>query len=395
MSHTSPQPSLTPRVQGITEDRSSEAESVVEDPLISLQIWTLRRVDYEAYEIPSEIPMVQTFSQSKSRFHQMSSPDLVRIIKRHLLTKSIHKGKFLGLKGPQGRTLDPGTLVADTRYEVEVEYLNDDIDQLLRIIQSKKEQLNQQYVSRMTDVMLNRLSRDLAWTSDAIEGTTIDKAESKMLNLEPEMDIEVYQDLDDDHREYLSHYRVIKDLILPLRDRPNQRLGVDLMKNLHRSLRLSNLKDEEYGQYRTRKVVISGAADPGFTDWNEIPPACESMFEELYTRPFETLIDQAIWLHYTFVQIHPFRDGNGRVSRLLMNAVLVQGGLPLTSIQPGIRDLYFRSLRVVRIYRLRRARALSEGRVLTGLPSEMGLLKRVVAEAVLRSLDIALHGRTI
>ena len=339
--------------------------------------------------------MVQTFSQSKSRFHQMSSSELVRIIKRHLLTKSIHKGKFRGLRGPQGRTLDPRTLVADARYEVEVEYLNDDIDQLLQIIRLKKEQLNQQYVSRMTDVMLNRLSRDLAWTSDAIEGTTIDKAESKVLDLDPQMSQDVYQDLDDDHREYLSHYHVIKDLILPLRERPDQQLGVDLMKDLHQNLRLSNLREEEYGQYRTRKIVIAGAADPGFTDWNEIPRACESMFEELYTRPFSTVIDQAIWLHYTFVQIHPFRDGNGRVGRLLMNAVLVQGGLPLTSIQPGVRDLYFRSLRVVRIYRARRSMALSQGRVLTGLPPEMGLLKRIVSEAVLRSLDMALHGRTL
>lgn len=119
------------------------------------------------------------------------------------------------------------------------------------------------------------------------------------------------------------------------------------------------------------------------------------MFEELYTESFETVIDQAIWLHYTFVQIHPFRDGNGRVGRLLMNAVLVQGGLPLTSIQPGVRDLYFRSLRVVRIYRVRQSMAVSEGRVLTGRPPEMGLLKRIVSEAILRSLDIALHGRII
>jgi fido (protein-threonine AMPylation protein) len=385
MTHAYPQGSPTTGISG----------STIEDPLISLQIWSVRGADYETYEIPSEIPMVQSFSQSRSRFHHMSAEELLRIIKRRLLTTSIHKGKFLGLKGPQGLTLDPRTFVIDVPYEVEIEYLNDDIDQLLRIIQLKKEQLDHQYPSRMTDLMINRLCRDLAWTSDAIEGTTIEKAESKIFDLEPGVDNDAYQDLDDDHREYLSHYHVIKELILPLRERSNQRLDVGLMKELHRNLRLSNLRDDEYGQYRKKKVVIAGAADPGFTVWDQIPNACEKMFEELYTESFETVIDQAIWLHYTFVQIHPFRDGNGRVGRLLMNAVLVQGGLPLTSIQPGIRDLYFRSLRVVRIYRVRRSMAVSEGRVLTGLPPEMGLLKRIVSEAVLRSLDIALHGRTI
>lgn len=369
--------------------------ALIDDPLISLQIWTVRRVDYEAYEIPSEIPMVQTFSQSRSRFHQMSTSELAQIVKRHLLTKSIHKGRFLGLRGSQGLTLDPTTFTTSVPYEVQIEYLNDDIDQLLRIIQIKKQEFNRQYPVRMTDAMTNRLCRDLAWTSDAIEGTTIDKAESKIFDIDPGINNDVYQDLDDDHREYLSHYHVIRELIMPLRAKPHQRLDVHLMKELHRNLRLSSLRDDEYGQYRKKKVVIAGAPDPGFTVWDEIPNACEKMFEDLYTAPFETPIDQAIWLHYTFVQIHPFRDGNGRVGRLLMNAVLVQGGLPLSSIQPGVRDLYFRSLRVVKIYRARRSTALLEGRICTGLPPEMGLLKRIVSEAVHRSLDIALHGRTL
>lgn len=33
-------------------------------------------------------------------------------------------------------------------------------------------------------------------------------------------------------------------------------------------------------------------------------------------------------LHYNFVRIHPFDDGNGRLSRLLMNYILFKHGLP-------------------------------------------------------------------
>lgn len=36
----------------------------------------------------------------------------------------------------------------------------------------------------------------------------------------------------------------------------------------------------------------------------------------------------AVWLHARVVQIHPFEDGNGRTSRLLLNTVLVRLGLP-------------------------------------------------------------------
>lgn len=36
----------------------------------------------------------------------------------------------------------------------------------------------------------------------------------------------------------------------------------------------------------------------------------------------------AVWLHAKVIQIHPFEDGNGRTSRILLNVVLVRLGLP-------------------------------------------------------------------
>ncbi len=36
----------------------------------------------------------------------------------------------------------------------------------------------------------------------------------------------------------------------------------------------------------------------------------------------------AVWVHAKVVQVHPFEDGNGRTSRLLLDAILVRLGLP-------------------------------------------------------------------
>ena len=36
---------------------------------------------------------------------------------------------------------------------------------------------------------------------------------------------------------------------------------------------------------------------------------------------------QAAWLHHRFAQIHPFRDGNGRIARAIASLVLIKGGL--------------------------------------------------------------------
>lgn len=57
----------------------------------------------------------------------------------------------------------------------------------------------------------------------------------------------------------------------------------------------------------------------------------------------------AVWAHAEVVRIHPFLDGNGRTSRVLMNAVLVGLGLPPIAVEAVKQEynealnLYFRS----------------------------------------------------
>jgi Fic family protein len=55
----------------------------------------------------------------------------------------------------------------------------------------------------------------------------------------------------------------------------------------------------------------------------------------------------AAWAHFRLVSIHPFIDGNGRTSRLLMNMTLVRFGYPIINIQPDVecRVTYMETLR--------------------------------------------------
>ena len=48
-----------------------------------------------------------------------------------------------------------------------------------------------------------------------------------------------------------------------------------------------------------------------------------------------------LWL---FGYIHPYADGNGRMARFLMNAMLASGGYPWTVIRTGDRSRYLAAL---------------------------------------------------
>ena len=53
---------------------------------------------------------------------------------------------------------------------------------------------------------------------------------------------------------------------------------------------------------------------------------------------------RAILGHFIFVYLHPYRDGNGRIGRFLMNTMLASGGYPWTIISVDNRDKYMEAL---------------------------------------------------
>lgn len=56
-------------------------------------------------------------------------------------------------------------------------------------------------------------------------------------------------------------------------------------------------------------------------------------------------IELATQLHYKYIRIHPFDDGNGRVARLLVNYVMYSKGYPPIIIKTDDKKNYLRALR--------------------------------------------------
>ncbi len=68
----------------------------------------------------------------------------------------------------------------------------------------------------------------------------------------------------------------------------------------------------------------------------------EALWDLLSAEPEASV--RAVLGHHLFVFIHPYFDGNGRIGRFLMNALLASGGYPWTVIRVSRRDAYMKAL---------------------------------------------------
>jgi hypothetical protein len=76
--------------------------------------------------------------------------------------------------------------------------------------------------------------------------------------------------------------------------------------------------------------------------WEAVRDAMPALFDLLETEPEPGV--RAVLGHWLFGYIHPYPDGNGRMARFLMNAMLASGGYPWTVIRVEDRDAYLAAL---------------------------------------------------
>jgi Fic family protein len=105
------------------------------------------------------------------------------------------------------------------------------------------------------------------------------------------------------------------------------------IKEIH-ALILHGINREQAGQYRTVPVMIVGSRHTPPQPWL-IQPQMENFiieYKAMETNGTHPVLIAAR-LHDELVKIHPFIDGNGRTSRLLMNLYLLSKGYTITALK--------------------------------------------------------------
>lgn len=208
---------------------------------------------------------------------------------------------------------------------------------------------------------------ELTYTSNAIEGNTLTRAETALV---VEKGITVAGKSLKEHLETTNHVEAleyIKALVGKIRRDITKNDISDINKII-----LNKTEEDNGGRYRTMPARLTGS-ETILPNPSKIPELMEEFMFWLKSDNQNNPAIIAADAHFRLVSIHPFPDGNGRTSRLLMNLILMQEGYPPAIIRKEDRAVYINSL--------------EKGQKTGNLED----FYRLVCESVDRSLDIYLE----
>lgn len=215
-------------------------------------------------------------------------------------------------------------------FNLEDDYF-DEVDELNKELNSKRP------ISKDTLKSLKE-SINLEWTynSNGIEGNTLTLRETQVV-LEG---ITVGGKSIKEHLEAINHEKAILFLDDLVKDK--EIINEWNIKNIH-GLVLKDIDDENAGRYRTENVTIRGAVHIP-PDYLIVPELMERLVLNYKDWDKYHPIIKAALLHGELVKIHPFIDGNGRTSRLVMNLSLMNSGYLPVIIKKEKRLDYYTAL---------------------------------------------------
>ena len=202
------------------------------------------------------------------------------------------------------------------------------------------------------DALLAQLRNLWTHTSTAIEGNTLTLGETAFIL---EEGLTISGKPLKDHEEVVGHAKAI-DLIYDLIRRRSDLTEKDIF-DLHKAVQTERVIDvyKPVGAWKVEPnstVVVSGDTQTIFEyalpkDVPKLMQGWLALFQKTCkenTANKETALTAYVYLHVSFVRIHPFWDGNGRMARLVANIPVIMAGYPPVIIPRERRQEYINAL---------------------------------------------------
>jgi len=177
----------------------------------------------------------------------------------------------------------------------------------------------------------------LTWSSNAIEGNTLTESETKVL-LEDGLTIGGkplrYT------FEAVGHAKAYDFMFTLIENRTITESDIITMHQMF----YGSIESQYAGKYRDMDVFITGSKYP-VVETKQLQEEMDNLSRWIATKRQQYHpVEFAAQIHKRFVFIHPFKDGNGRIARLIMNTALIQDGYLLAIIPPVLRHEYIELL---------------------------------------------------
>ncbi|MGC4130499.1 MAG: Fic family protein [Bergeyella sp.] len=179
--------------------------------------------------------------------------------------------------------------------------------------------------------------------SCAIEGNSFSVNETRELR-EKGLDLKIYNKSLFEAFEILDHFKAYEKAMSNL----NQPLTEDFLKELHFILTEHTIGYRTKGKPGEYTETDMGAGDTLFGDHERniklVPNLLEQTQKVLDKKAEHPMVVSAKF-HKFFIYLHPFRDGNGRLGRLLSNFILAKENHPLLIIPKDKKENYIEALK--------------------------------------------------
>lgn len=190
--------------------------------------------------------------------------------------------------------------------------------------------------------------------STAIEGSTVTEVEAQLLFdegitakgkplIEQLMNLDLKAAYDYGHTWIKRHEDITVESLVTLVARVMARTGGEYNS-------LGGSFDASKGELRKLNVT-AGAGGRSYMNWKKVPVKLKAFCDELNKhRKAVDKCDKAavyelsFWAHYELVTIHPWADGNGRTSRLLMNLLQMEYDVLPTKVFKEDKAEYIQAL---------------------------------------------------